>query len=560
MNVKSMPKPFMNKPPRLMGLLPLLAGILLTCMHSTLRAGLSEDVEPAMVRIFNFFPDQSGRNILVGRNGSFGYGMGTGFVISNEGHIVTNQHVIEELGTGDPAAPKGALYLVVSKQGKTYKCYRGKLLWSDTNKDMAIMHCVDLKVRPLQLSFLDIPKGTAAYSMGYPAIGDQVTEGDSFFAELNDLVRKNPSAEQFDITAIVNADPTRSNRFEATMTTGVIEKNSMVPGFDDVIKNPPISVWYHSLDIRKGNSGGPFFNACGQVTGVVGRGVSSAKDNTQRVTLAMRITELKDQLDRFQIKYTFANAECKPGGALDNRLIIVIAVSATVAVAALLMAIFKSPRGRAVVSSYTTIVEDKVRSILRKQQAGGGGAGGGGSYLGGGGGGYGGGGGGGSYGGAGGGSMDRPVFDDLDRTVPGPGQSLRGNPGGGGGAYGGGGGVYAGGGGGAVAGGRWTLTGRTPDGRDLRIDVPAHLFAQNGNRVVLGRSQDLCHIVVSDSSVSKQHAQIRMSGGRFYVADRNSANGTLVNGHLCKESFKETPFREGDTLVVGEVRLFFQRG
>ncbi len=521
----------------------ILSLLVLLLVALPVHAELAEDVEPSMVRIFNFPPDATGRNINVDDQGSFSYGMGTGFVVSNEGHIVTNEHVIAESGKGHPQSPSGALYLVVSKQGKIYKCYRAKLLWKSVNKDMAILHSPDLKVKPLQLSFMDVPKGTAVHSMGYPSIGDQVTEGDAFFSEIDDMLRKGTGQEVFDITSIVGADPTRANRFEAIMTSGAIEKNTPVPGWDDTTGNAPVSMWYHNLDIRKGNSGGPFFNSCGQVIGVVGRGLYNKQDRTQSVTLAMRITEMKTEMDDLRIKYTFANAVCKPGSMMDNKLIIVIAVSATVAVAALMLAIFKSPKGRAVVSSYTTLVEDKVRSILRRQQGGGaslrsqGGNGGGG---------------GGSYGGGG---DQRPVFGAGPPPMPMP------MPGGGGGGaapapdFGGGGGGYGGGG----YGGGWSLTGRSSDGRTIRLDLPSNLFSQAGNRVVLGRSQDLCHVVVADSSVSKQHAQIRMSGGRFFVADRNSANGTLVNGHLCKDAFKETAFREGDTLTVGEVRLVFQK-
>lgn len=504
------------------------AGVLLSMLSRPAKAELSEDVEPSMVRIFTFVPAADGRNINTEVNA---FSMGTGFVISNEGHILTNQHVIEELSVGDTELPPGAVYLVVSKQEKVYKCFRARLLWSSVNKDLALIQCTDLKVKPLILSFLDMPKGTDCYSMGYPGIGDQVTAGDAFFSELVTLTRQNSTADQWDITNIVNAEATRANRFDATMTKGSIERNTPAPGFDESAGNPHISVWYHSLDIRKGNSGGPFFNSCGQVMGVVGRSRYKANDQSQAVVFAMRVTEAKAELERFGVKFTAATELCKPGSLLqnNNKLIFAIALSATVAMAALLMAVFKSPKGRAVVTSYTTIVEDKVRSILRRQQ-GGGGPGVGNTYN------------------RGGMDYNRgggppPVFPPpmpppgYDQTVPRPPAM----PDGGGSGY-------------------WTLTGRASDGRNIRLDLPGSLFSRNGNRVVLGRSADLCHLAVTDTSVSKQHAQIRMSGGRFFVADRNSANGTLVNGHLCKESFKETAFREGDTLTLGEVRLVFQRG
>jgi pSer/pThr/pTyr-binding forkhead associated (FHA) protein len=65
--------------------------------------------------------------------------------------------------------------------------------------------------------------------------------------------------------------------------------------------------------------------------------------------------------------------------------------------------------------------------------------------------------------------------------------------------------------------------------------------------------------VINDDSVSKQHAHIRKDGERFLVADRNSSNRTAVNGRFNENVFDEVPFKEGDTLTLGEVRLDFGR-
>jgi pSer/pThr/pTyr-binding forkhead associated (FHA) protein len=70
----------------------------------------------------------------------------------------------------------------------------------------------------------------------------------------------------------------------------------------------------------------------------------------------------------------------------------------------------------------------------------------------------------------------------------------------------------------------------------------------------------LCHVVVDDGSVSKQHAQIRKEGGNFMVADRNSSNGTAINGQFNRQPFNEVPLRDGDTLTLGEVKLEFTKG
>jgi len=109
------------------------------------------------------------------------------------------------------------------------------------------------------------------------------------------------------------------------------------------------------------------------------------------------------------------------------------------------------------------------------------------------------------------------------------------------------------------AGTKWQLVGRTPGGRTLRLEITAAMFAGNGNRLVLGRTAELCHVVVDDGSVSKQHAQIRSEGGNLMVADRNSSNGTAVNGQFNARPFDEVPLKDGDTLTLGEVKLDFTK-
>jgi hypothetical protein len=107
--------------------------------------------------------------------------------------------------------------------------------------------------------------------------------------------------------------------------------------------------------------------------------------------------------------------------------------------------------------------------------------------------------------------------------------------------------------------GKWQLVGRTPEGAALRLDLNEKLFASNGNRLVIGRTAELCHLLIDTKSVSKQHAQIRLEGGVFKIADRNSSNGTAVNGQFCRAPFDEVPLKEGDTLTFGDVKLDFSK-
>src|SRR5437660_6014015 len=49
-----------------------------------------------------------------------------------------------------------------------------------------------------------------------------------------------------------------------------------------------------------------------------------------------------------------------------------------------------------------------------------------------------------------------------------------------------------------------------------------------GDRFVLGRNPE-CAVVIPVTSVSREHAQIVRIGGKFFIEDKQSRNGTFVN-------------------------------
>jgi len=62
-------------------------------------------------------------------------------------------------------------------------------------------------------------------------------------------------------------------------------------------------------------------------------------------------------------------------------------------------------------------------------------------------------------------------------------------------------------------------------------------------------------IRLSDRSVSKQHAVVRLEGGKYIIEDLGSLNGIFVNG----ERVKKAVLRSGDTLKLGHAILRFIR-
>lgn len=60
-------------------------------------------------------------------------------------------------------------------------------------------------------------------------------------------------------------------------------------------------------------------------------------------------------------------------------------------------------------------------------------------------------------------------------------------------------------------------------------------------------------VALSDSNVSRRHAELRNDGGRWTLVDLDSTNGTLVNGKLAKEH----SLADGDRLTFGTSELLF---
>jgi hypothetical protein len=147
-------------------------------------------------------------------------GLGSGFFVTNNGHILTNSHVVQ-------AALK--IHVTWKKEGKGHEA---RLVWEDSEIDLAL-----LKIEsnhPPALSFPSIvpgiAKGDDVYALGFP--GTQFRNMEAFDENISDI--------------------------EATVTKGVASR----------FINTPLKIIQHTAEIRRGNSGGPLVNECGIVIGV----------------------------------------------------------------------------------------------------------------------------------------------------------------------------------------------------------------------------------------------------------------------------------------------------
>lgn len=87
-----------------------------------------------------------------------------------------------------------------------------------------------------------------------------------------------------------------------------------------------------------------------------------------------------------------------------------------------------------------------------------------------------------------------------------------------------------------------------PDGTTQIFELPSI----EGDIAMLGRA-DTCQYVVSSEAVSQEHCAFTKAGKNYYMTDRNSANGIVVNG----EQLGRVLLRPEVPYLLGDVYLYF---
>ena len=71
---------------------------------------------------------------------------------------------------------------------------------------------------------------------------------------------------------------------------------------------------------------------------------------------------------------------------------------------------------------------------------------------------------------------------------------------------------------------------------------------------VIGRDPN-CDLFIDNPAISREHASIIYRGGRFFIKDNNSSNGTFLNGEKLKEG--EWEIHDGDEIQIGKYKIIF---
>jgi len=78
-----------------------------------------------------------------------------------------------------------------------------------------------------------------------------------------------------------------------------------------------------------------------------------------------------------------------------------------------------------------------------------------------------------------------------------------------------------------------------------------HFLLENEETTV-GRSPD-CDVFLDDVTVSRRHALFVRRDGRYFIEDRGSLNGTVLN----RRRIESGPLEDGDEVQIGKYRLTF---
>ena len=97
----------------------------------------------------------------------------------------------------------------------------------------------------------------------------------------------------------------------------------------------------------------------------------------------------------------------------------------------------------------------------------------------------------------------------------------------------------------------WSFKGRDSQRRPVELIINSERL--KSDTWIIGRDPMHCQLAIDDSTVSRQHANLRLSDGCLQLQDIGSKNGTWINGKVV--TAKPVTLISGQTLTIGKVIL-----
>ncbi len=387
-------------------------------------------------------------------------GHGSGFIISSNGHVATNRHVIAD------AEQAVVLYCT----GDRVYMRRAELVGVSSTADLAI-----LKMDPIpsttvvEIANTELVTGQTVMTVGFPGTIDNGS-----WATLEGVEIGGKSGEGRITTPEARSD------FEPAVFSGAVAK---------IVTESGTRLVLHSAKISPGNSGGPLVDADGRVCGINTALVPASMAGAD-YPISIHASELVTLARAHSIPINLTSSKASIGGVgggsgMQMLLLVVLAAFAVV----MFLMVLRKPR---------MVMVDAVSKLVH--------------------------------------SKHQPARQGHSRVnipaSPHPRASMN-TP-------------------------EMRLRGRDLQGRSYDIPFSDSDFQLSGGKLVIGRNKDLSQLHLSHDSVSRQHATLSSRAGAIHLEDRNSGNGTKLNGREILIGSPPVALQPGDKLTLGEVDLMFE--
>lgn len=101
------------------------------------------------------------------------------------------------------------------------------------------------------------------------------------------------------------------------------------------------------------------------------------------------------------------------------------------------------------------------------------------------------------------------------------------------------------------------MSGADPEGQLVRLEIGSHELGRQGG-VIIGRSAERAQCLIERKTVSGTHARLTVDGGRILIEDLDSTNGTRINGRALSPHHP-SEIRLGDQIAFGKLKLNVSR-